>query len=168
MISCDVGISEYSDSGLGSPTGLKDAVHSEVTHSCHPSSQRASQKDTEFGASLNELYSQINSPESQLLRKDLSGKEFAENRSGPRIKPQLFKNIKPKVIITRLPDSLISTQTTKQHCKWNRKMILKNSDGTLVHLFLVGQQRTPGPEGDMSWSLLTLQSPFSLAFWRYN
>lgn len=42
--------------------GIKDTVEPKrVAHDCKPSSQRVSQEDSEFGASLNELHSQISS-----------------------------------------------------------------------------------------------------------
>lgn len=61
--------------------GIKDTVEPKmVAHDCKPSRQSVSQADSEFGASLNELHSQTSSQQNQLLGRDLSGKELAENR----------------------------------------------------------------------------------------
>lgn len=61
--------------------GIKDTVEPKmVAHDCKSSRQSVSQEDSEFGASLNELYSQTSSQQNQLLGRDLIGKELAENR----------------------------------------------------------------------------------------
>lgn len=61
--------------------GIKDTIEPKmVAHNCKPSRQSVSQEDSEFGASLNELHSQTSSQQNQLLERDLSGKELAENR----------------------------------------------------------------------------------------